>query len=129
RVQDLLALLAAHNMLEPSDTPESWEGYLAKTPEVVERLSTLQSGGTLPGFLVYAPENSALRMFQAEGQILPLGIKGEGLFAHLKALNSETHKDRLVKIKERLSLIDWFETFDIPADLNPSERSIRIRDR
>ena len=35
---------------------------------------------------MFAPENSALRTFQAEGQILPLGIKGEGLFAHLKAL-------------------------------------------
>jgi predicted ATPase len=85
--------------------------------------------GPLLGFLIYSPENSALRTFQAEGQILPLGIRGEGLFGHLKGLNSETRKERLVKIKETLSLIDWFESFDIPNDLGPGERSIRIRDR
>ena len=35
----------------------------------------------------------------------------------------------MLKIKERLTLIDWFESFDIPEDLSPGERSIRIRDR
>ena len=34
-----------------------------------------------------------------------------------------------MKIKEKLKLIDWFETFDIPEDLSPGERSIRIQDR
>ena len=63
----------------------------------------LKKSGRLARFLIYAPENSALRTFQTEGQILPLGIRGEGLFAHLKALNSETHRDRLAKIKERLT--------------------------
>jgi predicted ATPase len=88
----------------------------------------LENNSVLPGFLIYAPENSALRTFQAEGQILPLGIKGEGLFSHLKALNTNANKDRLLKIKERLTLIDWFESFDIPENLSPGERSIRIRD-
>lgn len=97
------------------------------SPELMGLLT--RKSGTLPGFLIYAPENSSLRTFQAEGQILPLGIRGEGLFAHLKALNSERHRVRLVKIKERLTLIDWFEGFDIPDDLSPGERSIRIRDR
>jgi predicted ATPase len=85
--------------------------------------------GALPAFLIYSPENSALRTFQAEGQILPLGVRGEGLFAHLKALNSDKHRPLLVEIKDRLKLIDWFETFNIPNDLSPGERSIRIRDR
>lgn len=97
-------------------------------PKDFKRLMSEKSG-TLLGFLIYAPENSALRTFQAEGQILPLGIRGEGLFAHLKALNSKAHKSRLTKIKEQLSLIEWFESFDIPEDLSPGERSIRIRDR
>jgi energy-coupling factor transporter ATP-binding protein EcfA2 len=96
--------------------------------DVFERFLAKISG-TLPGFLIYSPENSALRTFQAEGQILPLGIRGEGLFAHLKALTSEKHRERLKQIKERLKLIEWFETFDIPEDLGPGERSIRIRDR
>ena len=101
---------------------------ILKVLEFVDSLLGVRSG-TIPGFLIYAPENSALRTFQTETQILPLGIRGEGLFAHLKGLNSEKNKDRLVKIKTRLSLIDWFESFEIPEDLSPGERSIRIRDR
>jgi predicted ATPase len=104
------------------------EHLLTKKPTFAEELLPRRSG-SLPGFLVYAPENSALRTFQAEGQILPLGIRGEGLFAHLKALTKETHLKRLQKIKETLTLIDWFENFVVPDDLSPGERSIRIRDR
>ena len=96
--------------------------------QIVKRLRT-RPAGTLPGFLVYAPENSALRTFQAEGQILPLGIRGEGLFAHLKGLDSATHRQRLEKIREKLKLIDWFETFVIPENLSPGERTIKIQDR
>lgn len=84
--------------------------------------------GVLPDFLVYYPENSALRNFQAEGQVLPLGIRGEGLFAHLKGLNTERHRDRLERIQEKLRLLDWFESFDIPEDLGPGERTLRLRD-
>ncbi len=104
-------------------------------PEIRSQLDRLidlvqdEFAATFPQFLVYAPENSALRTFQVEGQILPLGIRGEGLFAHLKALDSEKNRARLIKIKEQLTLIDWFESFDIPDDLSPGERSIRIRDR
>lgn len=82
-----------------------------------------------PDFLIYAPENSALRVFQAEPQILPLGIKGEGLFAHLKALSAPDRADRLAAIGDRLALLDWFERFEIPRDLAPGERSLLIRDR
>jgi predicted ATPase len=103
-------------------------GRRTKIFEFVESLLGLRSGN-IPGFLIYAPENSALRTFRAEGQILPLGINGEGLFAHLKGLTTEMHRDRIVKIKEKLTLIDWFENFEIPEDLSPGERSIRIRDR
>ena len=80
-------------------------------------------------FLIYAPENSALRNFQAEGQILPLGGKGEGLFAHLRALGSEKNRPLLDEIIAKLSLIDWFEGFDLPAHLSPGERTLHIRDR
>ncbi len=71
-------------------------------------------------FLIYAPENSALRIFQAELQVLPLGVKGEGLFAHLKALGGSKHDaDRLAAIGDRLALLDWFERLEIPKDLAP----------
>ncbi|HKP83776.1 MAG TPA: AAA family ATPase [Pyrinomonadaceae bacterium] len=126
RAKELSAGLTSLD-LDPNTevTPEIFEHALAR---VVERLRD-RPVGTLPTFLVYSPEFSALRTFQSEGQILPLGIRGEGLFAHLKALNSENNKTRLAKIKERLQLIDWFETFEIPEDLGSGERSIRIRDR
>src|SRR2546421_11445814 len=97
------------------------------TAEVFERV-LIPRAGKLSTFLVYSPENSALRTFQADGQILPLGIRGEGLFAHLKGLDSKSRRNRLAKIKERLTLIDWFDNFDIPEVLGPGERSIRIRD-
>lgn len=80
-------------------------------------------------FLIYAPENSALRNFQAEGQILPLGSKGEGLFGHLRALANAKDTSAIEKIVEHLALIDWFERFDIPTHLSPGERTLLIRDR
>jgi len=36
-------------------------------------------------FLIYSPENFSLRVFEKEGQIEPLGIKGEGLFKLFKS--------------------------------------------
>lgn len=100
-------------------------------PEIVAilRQSVEQQVGSLLGFLIYTPENSALRTFQNEGQILPLGIRGEGLFAHLKALTANKYMPRLKKIKEHLSLMEWFETFEIPTELSPGERRLLIRDR
>ncbi len=106
-------------------TPDDLKHLLS---EIIKHLRR-RPAGTLPGFLVYSPENSALRTFQAEGQILPLGIRGEGLFAHLKALDAPTHRERLDKIRKNLALIDWFETFFIPEDLSPGQRSIKIHDR
>ncbi len=131
-VQSLIHVSGVAAALETADlAPET-----QISPEILNRVLTqfvkgLRSrpAGTLPGFLVYSPENSALRTFQAEGQILPLGIRGEGLFAHLKGLNSATHRDRLERIREKLALIDWFETFVIPENLSPGERIISIRDR
>ncbi|PCC67746.1 AAA domain-containing protein, putative AbiEii toxin, Type IV TA system [Nannocystis exedens] len=81
----------------------------------------------LKSFLIYAPESRALRSFEQEGQILPLGVRGEGLFALLKALASE--EARLAELREQLRLVDWFEDLQIGAELMPYERAVRIRDR
>jgi predicted ATPase len=110
---------------EAEVTPENMSSVVR---QIAERLR-VRPVGPLPTFLLYSPEFSALRTFQSEGQILPLGIKGEGLFAHLKALNSDRTKSRLVKIQKTLQLIEWFERFEIPDDLSAGERSIRIQDR
>jgi energy-coupling factor transporter ATP-binding protein EcfA2 len=127
-----ISLREFRDSLETADlTPET-----KITPETIQRVWThiverarSRPAGPLPAFLVYSPEFSALRTFQSEGQILPLGIKGEGLFAHLKALSAENNRQRLAKIRDTLTLIDWFESFEIPEDLSPGERSMRIRDR
>ena len=81
-------------------------------------------------FAIYAPEHSALRVFQQDGQLLPLGIRGEGLFGHLKHLsrNPET-APLLAAIGNHLALLGWFDSFEIPKDLAPGEQSILIRDR
>jgi AAA15 family ATPase/GTPase len=82
----------------------------------------------LQNFLTYTPENYFLRRFEEEIQIKPLGIRGEGLFKHIKDLHK--HKpETLAKIQEKLTLISWFEGFEIPTDLMFSERRINIKDR
>jgi predicted ATPase len=80
-------------------------------------------------FLIYSPENSSLRIFEREGQILPLGIKGEGLFKLLRSLVDEENRERLDEIKDNLRLIDWFEDLRISPQLSPYETTLQIRDR
>lgn len=83
----------------------------------------------LERFVVYAPEYSALRDFHRGGQILPVGIRGEGLFAHLKEIRDGEHAECLTEISRRLQLIDWFDGFEVPTDLAAGERRLAIRDR
>ncbi len=79
-------------------------------------------------FLIYSPENLALRTFEKEGQIQPLGINGEGLFKLLKVLSLD-NQTKLKEIKERLQLIGWFEDFEIPEGSFEGEKRIKIKDR
>lgn len=81
-----------------------------------------------PDFMIFSPENSALRIFQGEQQVLPLGARGEGLFAHLKSLGAQ-QEGPLPAIIKHLELLDWFEGISIPKDLAPGERSLLIRDK
>ena len=82
----------------------------------------------LDKFLIFCPENTFLRRFEDEGQIRPLGVRGEGLFSHLADLARKEPKT-FQKINEELQLIDWFGDFEIPNDLMFTEKRIRIRDR
>lgn len=80
-------------------------------------------------FLIFSLEFTELKEFSREGQIEPLGIKGQGLFKYLRYLSQPQFKDKLDEIKEKLELIDWFEDFDIPDNLYPGERTLKIKDR
>jgi predicted ATPase len=85
---------------------------------------------SLRRFAIYSPEYASLRTFELEGQIQPIGIRGEGLFSHLKALGaSPTHQPVLEQVADRLALIGWFERFEVPRDLAAGQRTILIRDR
>ncbi|MDC0715721.1 AAA family ATPase [Nannocystis bainbridge] len=81
----------------------------------------------LKSFLIYAPETAALRSFAQEGQILPLGVRGEGLFSLLKTLAADA--PRLAELKELLHLVDWFADLEVGAALAPYERTLQLRDR
>lgn len=81
-------------------------------------------------FLIYSPENTPLRSFEKEGQILPLGIDGAGLFSHLKYLASKPENAGLLEeIAQNLELIGWFERFEMPKHQTAFERTLLIRDR
>ena len=54
------------------------------TLETPDDFPAVDTGG-MEDFIIYAPENSALRHFEREGQIEPLGINGEGLLKLLSA--------------------------------------------
>lgn len=79
-------------------------------------------------FTIYSPENQALRTFQKEGQIQPLGINGEGLFKLLKVLSSD-NQEQLNEIKKKLKLIDWFQDFEASPNLSNIQNSLQIKDR
>ena len=77
-------------------------------------------------FLIYSPENTALRNFYKEGQIEPLGVNGEGL---LKLLNviEQTDPEGLEVIDETLKLFGWYESMTLSG--NVAEEKITIKDR
>jgi len=97
------------------------------TERALMRVLVLHELGELPTFLIYSPENTALRNFEQEGQILPLGVKGEGLFQLLKKLS--TDESTMAELRENLRLLDWFGDIRLTSDLAPYERTLRIRDR
>ena len=79
------------------------------------------------GPIISAPENKYLRTFEDEGQIKPLGIRGEGLFKYLAILLKDKEKKK--EIVEILDLFDWFEDLNLPTDLEFGEKRIDIKDR
>lgn len=115
---------------ESGEAARDWVEQIARVAarRTVLELRRSASWAPLADFTIFTPENSALRTFEAEGQIRPVGVHGEGLFHHLKEL-SRTRPEILAQISERLSVLDWFEGFQIPADLAPFERTLAIRDR
>jgi predicted ATPase len=80
-------------------------------------------------FIIFSPENTALRNFYKEGQIEPLGINGEGLLKLLRVVNNYEDKSYIETIIKSLQLFNWFEDIEIPDKLSSSEDKITITDR
>jgi len=98
-----------------------------KIDKIINLLSNIQKTSRLKNFLIYSPENTALRTFEKEGQILPLGINGEGLLKLLKVINNYEDKTNIEEIIKALQLFDWFENINIPD--NTDENNIIIKDK
>jgi predicted ATPase len=84
-----------------------------KLKEILNRYKDFEDQIYLEDYLVFSPENSSLRLFEKEAQIEPLGINGEGLYK-LLIVTAKTEPKKINVIKENLSLISWFENFDLP---------------
>jgi predicted ATPase len=83
----------------------------------------------LKDFLIFAPENTALRSFETEGAIKPLGTKGEGL---LKLLSETAAVENAVfssKLKSLLGLLGWFDDLHLPTEEDEIRGRLRIHDR
>jgi predicted ATPase len=92
-------------------------------PKLLQALRRLKTG--IQQFVIYSPENSALRIFQKEGQIEPLGVNGEGLLKLLTLLDGNMVQFR--KIKQRLQLLGWFDDMQLRA--NQADSRIDLIDK
>lgn len=82
----------------------------------------------LERFIIFSPENSALRAFEKEGQILPLGINGEGLFKLIKVI-SDNNPELLESVSYQLKVLGWFSGFNLKKGSLDHSDLLEIEDR
>ena len=83
----------------------------------------------LKSFIVFSPEESALRSFEPSGSG-QLGRNGQGLFPFLKQLSKRDGGEAiLAEIKQNLEVIDWFDDLDFPQDTLSQDYSVQLHDR
>jgi predicted ATPase len=97
------------------------ENYLEYYQRIIDNEKILQN------FIIYSPENTALRNFSKEGQIEPLGINGEGLLKLLK-VTKHNSPEQWQEIQDSLELFDWFDGIEIP-DISSNDDQVSITDR
>lgn len=99
--------------------------FAAYAAEVASRLPPM----ALENFAIFSPNLLALRTFQSDNHITPLGVFGNGLFSHVRALSEFEDHSYITEIIEGLAIFDWFERLEVPHDLAVEEHRIDIRDR
>lgn len=128
---DAKSFLDSLNSLIKKEKDSLNEGFSEMIPVISNKIIKDEfSLNEISEFLIYTPELSYLRRFEEFSQITPLGVKGEGLFNLLKQIVSNKRKKKqITDIKDNLHLLDWFDDFDIPANLMSNEFKIAINDR
>lgn len=91
-------------------------------PEIAAALS-------LRDFLIYSPENTALRNFETEGAIKPIGTKGEGLLKLLSDTTAAGNGKFTAELKSLLALLGWFDDLRLPTEEDEIRGRLRIHDR
>ena len=111
---------------EASQTPQGMiEVKIPVNPSEWEKIESYKA--KIEDFVIFSPENSALRTFEREGQIQPLGINGEGLFGLLSFLSKTEDKSAIESIKKSLHVFSWFKNFHISENTN--NETIIIEDK
>jgi len=121
------------NYLTINISSDNYSNYLSSDPKTMWMMAKIFVKNPLSTdiqkFLIYSPEIYALRTFQREGQIEPLGINGEGLLKLLSVLSSPEYSDSLNEIKKSLQILGWFEDINITEPIPFSGSRIEIKDR
>lgn len=128
---DLLARLVStiseklRDELRPGSHTISFEAKEGRLAFVDNRIESLTS--KFSDFIIYSPENSMMRTLEREGQILPLGINGEGLLRFLQFISTEPNSVAYKYIEDALSLFSWYSGLKIEKD--DLENCIRAKDK
>jgi predicted ATPase len=83
----------------------------------------------IANFIIYSPEISSLRKFEEEGQIKPLGIKGEGLFDILQIFHENYGEATINELKKYLHIIEWFDDFKASYEKSTGRKRLAVKDR
>jgi len=126
--QEVQEIIHSYNKIQQLDKILENLKKIDLLEEELDNFFQKRIGSRLTNFLIYSPENTALRTFEKEGQIQPLGINGEGLLKLLKVINNYEDKSYIQTIIESLHLFGWFEDITIPSKENP-ENLVIIKDK
>ncbi|MGR8933086.1 MAG: AAA family ATPase [Gammaproteobacteria bacterium] len=127
KVSDLKEKIFHHALKYFKGSEQDIKKFLERNEGVINNENKIKN------FIIFSPENTALRNFYKEGQIEPLGINGEGLLKLLSVIKNQAaasgDTSKLDEIHQSLQLLDWYSDIEIPSDLSVSEDKVKIKDR
>ncbi|QIF02742.1 AAA family ATPase [Roseimicrobium sp. ORNL1] len=97
----------------------------------LEKLAKLKAkfSEQLSDFMIYAPDYATLRVFEEEGQVLPMGPRGQGLFGLFQKILRERKDEFKKSLLDFLNVLDWVQDVKIPEDLGHGERTLSFQDK